>query len=70
MAGLVPAIRAFPDFTSDKRVIQVIPVGIHCVQEPHLPCAWPMLDRLLALNGVADVIEMLMVDKHFQTVTF
>jgi hypothetical protein len=63
MAGLVPAIHDFL-FTGSKdvdardkrghddlneRIIQVVPLGIFRVYEPHLPCAWPMFDVVLAV---------------------
>jgi hypothetical protein len=70
MAGLVPAIHAFTDFASNERVIQIVPIGIHCMQESHLPCTRPMLDCFLTLNGVTDIMETFVVDKHFQTIAF
>ena len=39
------------------------------MNEPHLPGTWPMLDILLALNGVTNVIKTLGVDEYFQAVT-
>ena len=54
----------------NQRLIQVLPIWIHRVNEPHLPGARPMLDRLLARNSVADIIEAFIVDEHFQAVAF
>jgi hypothetical protein len=36
----------------------------------NFPRAWPVLHVLLALKGIADAVELLVVDEHFQAVLF
>src|SRR5262245_49420772 len=40
------------------------------MNEPHLPCARPVLDRFLALDRRADVIVGLVVHQHLEPVSF
>src|SRR6266481_8746750 len=51
----------------DRR-IKIVPIWIHRDDRPNLPCARPMLDVVLALDGVADVIKLLEVDQALQPV--
>jgi len=64
------AVSQHPAMQSDERVVEVIPIGIHCMDEPHLPGARPMFDCLLALDGITDVVEVLIIDETFQPVAF
>lgn len=57
----------YPD-TSDERLIQISPVRIHGVDKADLPGTGPMLDGVLALNGVADIIEALRINQSLQAV--
>src|SRR5579883_966070 len=49
---------------------QITPLRIHLVNEPDLPRPRPVLDRLLALNGVADIVEALVVDQQLEPISF
>src|ERR1700722_2158057 len=82
MAGPVPAIHVLPharktwmpgirrhDESWRQCRIQIIPIGIHLVNEADFPRARPMLDRLLALNRVADIVELLLVDEKLEPVS-
>src|SRR2546422_8993276 len=53
---------------SDERVVQILPVRVHRVNEPHLPSTRPMFDCFLSLNGVTDVIEALVIHEYLQAV--
>ena len=55
MPGTRPGMteHGFPserDSDSDQRIVQIIPIRIHRMDESHLPGTWPMLDVLLALD--------------------
>ena len=39
------------------------------MNELHLPTARPMLDVMLALDGVSDVIELLTIDQHLEAIS-
>jgi hypothetical protein len=63
--------RSHPRLTSSNECfVQIIPLGIHCVDEPHLPGARPMLHRLLALNRITDAVEAFVPDEHLETMFF
>jgi hypothetical protein len=49
-------------------LVEVFPLRVSFVDQRKLPHAWPMLQVLLALQGVANVIVWFVVDKAFQTV--
>src|SRR5215212_7787005 len=49
-------------------LVQVLPFGVHGVDEPDLPGARPVLHRALALDRVADVLEALVPDEPPQPV--
>jgi hypothetical protein len=68
MAGLVPAIHALVE-VSNQRFVKVIPAWIHGVDETDFPGARPMLDSFLALDCVADVVELFVVNEPLQAVT-
>jgi hypothetical protein len=74
MAGPVPAIHVFLPFAPVQNQISVsyrsLPVWIHCVDEPHFPGSRPMFDRLLALNCVTNIVEVLVADEHFEPISF
>ena len=39
------------------------------MNEPHFPSPRPVLDKLLALDGVTDVVELLVVDEALQAIS-
>ena len=51
-----------------ERVVEIIPVRIRGVDKADLPGTGPMLDGLLALNGVAHIIEALRINQSLQAV--
>src|SRR3954463_7872073 len=65
MAGLVPAIHVLPR----DRFVKIVPVRIESDNLPDLPCARPMLDVVLALNSIADVVELLEIHQPLQSVS-
>lgn len=48
---------------SIQRPVKIVPLGVKAVDEAHLPGARPVLHGLLALDGVADVLEALVPDE-------
>src|SRR5690606_26157002 len=46
-----------------KRFVQVIPIRVHRIDQPHFPSPRPTLDRCFALNGCLDRIVPLHVDE-------
>ena len=50
------------------RFVKVIPIRVDGDDLPHLPRAWLMLHVVLALNGVADVVELFEIDQPLQPV--
>jgi hypothetical protein len=64
MAGLVPAIHVL----LYDRIKEVVPIRVCCDDGSDLPGTRPMLDVVLPLNGIADIIEALKVNKRFQSV--
>src|SRR5665213_241522 len=51
-------------------VEEVIPIGIHSDNLSDFPRARPMLDVVLALDGVADVVELLEIHQPLQSISF
>src|SRR3984893_10571358 len=47
--------------------IEVVPIRICSDNRANLPCARPMLDVVLALDGVADVVEPFEIDQSLQS---
>src|SRR4051794_4715104 len=64
MAGPSPAMAGL----LVQRLVEVVPFRVHAVDEADLPGARPVLDRLLALDRVADVFETLVVDETLEAV--
>jgi hypothetical protein len=63
MAGLVPAIH-----DSDEPLAKVVPGGVRCQYEAHLPLSRPVLDVVFALNRGPDVRVRLCVYQLLQAV--
>jgi hypothetical protein len=55
MAGLVPAIHVL----LDDRIVKIVPSSIIGDNQTNLPCARPMFDIVLALNGAMDIFKPL-----------
>jgi hypothetical protein len=64
MAGLVPAIHVL----LYDRIEKVVPIRIRCNDRSDFPSSWPMFDVVLALNGIADIVEPFKVNECFQPV--
>src|SRR5262249_3538428 len=54
---------------SNEGIVQIVPIGIHRMDQPDLPGARPVLDCLLTLNCVANIVKVLVVDKALKPVT-
>jgi hypothetical protein len=70
MAGLVPAIHVLLAEQLNQCVVQIVPFGIHRMDQTHFPRTRPVLDDLLSLYGVSDVVEELIVDKSLEAYRF
>jgi hypothetical protein len=69
MVGLGPAIHDFTDPPSlIDGFVQVVPIGIHRVDQTNLPSPWPVLERLLSLNGTHDRVVVFAPNQPLQTV--
>jgi hypothetical protein len=68
MAGLVPATHASLLSVSEQAFVQVLPFRIEAVNKPDLPGSRPMLHVLFFLDGIADIIEDLIVDEQLEAV--
>src|SRR5918998_6454104 len=51
-----------------QQLVEVVPLRVQAVDEADLPGAGPVLDGLLALDGIADVLETLVVNETLQAV--
>jgi len=49
-----------------QRLVKIGPIRVHLLDGRQLPQPRPMLDRLLALNGRADVFVEFVIDQPFQ----
>src|SRR3954454_24173110 len=58
------------DRDSDQRVVQIIPIRIHRVDEPHFPGTRPMLDVLLALDRRLNGVVRFVVDEALRAMLF
>src|SRR5579862_5411458 len=67
-ASLIQA-KKLPAQISRDGIVQVIPIRIDRVDKPNLPGARPVLDRFLALDGIADIIKIFRIDKFLQAIT-
>ena len=65
IAGLDPAIRE----SGVDSLIQIQPIGVVLLDQRQFPGARPVLDVLLALQGVPDVVEFLVVDQSVDTIS-
>jgi hypothetical protein len=66
MAGLVPAIHVL----LRNCVVEIVPIRICGDDQSNLPSARPMLNIVLALDGVSNVVKLLEVDQPFQPIPF
>ena len=64
MAGLVPAIHVLQD-----GLVKIVPVRVLNNDLANLPSARPMLDRLFALDCIADIIENFKIDELLETIS-
>jgi hypothetical protein len=55
---------------SEQCLVQIVPFGIHLVNQPHFPGSRPVLDVLFTLDCQPDVIELFVIDQPFQSVSF
>ena len=69
LATVMPALVA-GIHVLNQRIKQILPIGILRVNKPHFPCAWPMFDRLLALNSSTDVVVLLEIDELLLAIMF
>ena len=53
-----------------QRLIEIIPFGIHAVDEAHFPCARPVLHGALPLDRQADVVEPFVINEALEAVCF
>jgi hypothetical protein len=53
---------------SKQCLVQILPFGIHAVDEAYLPGTRPVFDRLFALDCGSNVIVVLVIDEHFQAI--
>jgi len=51
-----------------QRLVEIVPVRVHGVDEAHLPGAGPVLHGFLALDRRADVVVPFVPDERFQAV--
>lgn len=51
-----------------ERLVKIVPIRVHAVDEAHLPGAGPVLHGFLPLDGVADVGEVLVPDEALEAV--
>ena len=65
MAGPSPGMTA-AGVLLVQQLVEVVPLRVHAVDQADLPGARPVLDGLLALDGIADVLETLVVDETLQ----
>jgi hypothetical protein len=53
-----------------ERLVEVVPIRVHAMDEADLPGAGPVLHGLFALDRVADVGEVLVPDEALEIVAF
>jgi hypothetical protein len=66
MAGLVPAIHVL--ILSKQRIVEIFPIWIELVNQPHLPGAGPVLDNLFTPYRIAHVVKNFVVDERLETI--
>src|SRR5262245_10572301 len=54
---------------SKQFLVQVLPFGVHPMNEAHLPCSRPMLDLFFALNSASNVVMIFVINKHLQFIS-
>ena len=53
-----------------QRLVEIIPIGIHAVDQADFPGARPVLQVALALDRQADVVEPFVINESLQAVGF
>src|SRR5690606_6364292 len=65
-----PRLSSKDDRSDIQRLVEIVPRRVKLMDEPYLPCAWPLLDSCFARKRAFDFLVSLHKNQPLQAIAF